>query len=103
MIIADEPIASLDPSTAQKILELLKRVCQEDSIAAVVSLHQLEFARQFADRIVGLANAHVVFDAHPDQLDEAQLSRIYSSKKSESLIEKEDALESRPFVNLTST
>lgn len=103
IILADEPIASLDPATAQKILDLLKRICEEDGITAVVSLHQLEFARQFADRIIGLANAEVVFDADPRHLDESYLSRIYASKKSELSNNQEDAFETRPLVNLTST
>ncbi|WP_438971213.1 phosphonate ABC transporter ATP-binding protein [Methylophaga sp.] len=103
IILADEPIASLDPATSQKILELLKRICEEDDITAIVSLHQLDFARQFADRIIGLANAEVVFDAKPAQLDASQLSRIYSSKKPEPNTDKEAMYEPRPLVNITST
>ncbi|MFO7706282.1 MAG: phosphonate ABC transporter ATP-binding protein, partial [Halopseudomonas sp.] len=68
MILADEPVASLDPATSEKVLSLLKRICSEDGITAVVSLHQLEYAQRFADRIIGLANAHIVFDATPSQL-----------------------------------
>lgn len=77
IILADEPVASLDPATSEKVLTLLKRICAEDGITAVVSLHQLEYARHFADRIIGLANAEVVFDATPAQLDDTQLALIY--------------------------
>ncbi len=77
IILADEPVASLDPATSEKVLSLLKDICTEDGITAVVSLHQLEYARHFADRIIGLSNAEVVFDARPEQLDEIQLSLIY--------------------------
>lgn len=77
IILADEPVASLDPATSEKVLTLLKNICAEDGITAVVSLHQLEYARHFADRIIGLANAEVVFDATPAQLDDAQLALIY--------------------------
>lgn len=77
IILADEPVASLDPATSEKVLSLLKKICAEDGITAVVSLHQLEYARHFADRIIGLANAEVVFDAVPAQLDDTQLALIY--------------------------
>ncbi|MDT8311576.1 MAG: phosphonate ABC transporter ATP-binding protein [Methylophaga sp.] len=77
IILADEPVASLDPATSEKVLTLLKKICAEDGITAVVSLHQLEYARHFADRIIGLANAEVVFDASPAQLDDRQLALIY--------------------------
>lgn len=77
IILADEPVASLDPATSEKVLTLLKNICAEDGITAVVSLHQLEYARHFADRIIGLANAEVVFDATPEALDDRQLALIY--------------------------
>lgn len=77
IILADEPVASLDPATSEKVLTLLKKICAEDGITAVVSLHQLEYARHFADRIIGLANAEVVFDASPTQMDDTQLALIY--------------------------
>jgi phosphonate transport system ATP-binding protein len=80
IILADEPVASLDPATSERILSLLKAICVEDGITTIVSLHQLEYATRFADRIIGLANAEVVFDAPPDQLNEKQLTLIYQQK-----------------------
>lgn len=77
LILADEPVASLDPATSEKVLTLLRDICREDGIAAVVSLHQLEYAKTFADRIVGLANAEIVFDAAPAELTKSEVSRIY--------------------------
>lgn len=77
LILADEPVASLDPATSAQVLTLLQSICREDGIAAVVSLHQLDYARQFADRIIGLAAGAVVFDAAPGALTEADLARIY--------------------------
>lgn len=77
MVLADEPVASLDPATSEKVLTLLQTVCREDDITAVVSLHQLEYARRFADRIIGLAHAQIVFDGAPDELDESALDLIY--------------------------
>ena len=81
MILADEPVASLDPATSEKVLSLLKRICREDGITAVVSLHQLEYAQRFADRIIGLANSHIVFDAAPAELNDDQLARIYAGHR----------------------
>lgn len=77
LILADEPVASLDPATSHRVLSLLRRICREDGIAAVVSLHQLEYARTFADRIIGLANSEIVFDAAPSELTETEVDRIY--------------------------
>jgi len=77
VILADEPVASLDPATAERVLGLLYTICREDGLTAVVSLHQVELARRFADRIVGIAAGSVVFDDVPDCLDEAAVARIY--------------------------
>lgn len=80
MILADEPIASLDPTTAETVLNLLRSICRQDGIAAIVSLHQLEYARQFSDRVIGLADAQVVFDGSAAELDDAYLARIYGTQ-----------------------
>src|SRR6476620_2224514 len=55
LLLADEPIASLDPATADRILGLLYTICKTDGITAIVSLHQLEFAQRYAEHIIGLA------------------------------------------------
>lgn len=77
MILADEPVASLDPATSERVLTLLRDICREDGITAIISLHQLEYAQRFADRIIGLANAQIVFDAAPAQLQQCHLNEIY--------------------------
>ena len=77
LLLADEPVASLDPATAERLLGLLRDVCKSDGLTAVVSLHQVEFAKQFADRIVGLHAGQVVFDGAPAALTEQQISHIY--------------------------
>lgn len=76
-MLADEPVASLDPATAEKVLQLLRDIGHADQLTTIVSLHQVAFARQFADRIIGLSQGQIVFDAAPDQLDQAALARIY--------------------------
>lgn len=77
VMLADEPVASLDPATAQRVLALIHDVCRSAGIAVVVSLHQVELARRYADRIVALASGRVVFDDVPAKLDPAALACIY--------------------------
>ncbi|MEI8145318.1 MAG: phosphonate ABC transporter ATP-binding protein [Alphaproteobacteria bacterium] len=82
IILADEPVASLDPATAEGVLALLHGIARQDGLTAIVSLHQIDFARHFADRIIALAKGEVVFDGTPGELGEAEIARIYSSKVS---------------------
>lgn len=77
LVLADEPVASLDPATADKVMALMRRICNEDHITAVVSLHQLELARTYADRVIGLAHGRVVFDGSPNDLNATALDAIY--------------------------
>lgn len=79
ILLADEPVASLDPTTAERVLSDLHRICKEDGLTAVISLHQVEFARRFADRIVGLRRGQIVFDGTAKQLDSAAVARIYAA------------------------
>ena len=62
ILLADEPVASLDPATAHSVLTLLHEICKKDHLTAIVSLHQVELARSFADRIIGLRQGAVVFE-----------------------------------------
>lgn len=77
IILADEPVASLDPATAVRVLGLLHDICRDDGLTAIVSLHQLELARRFADRIIGIAGGEVMFDGPPAALSAAHVARIY--------------------------
>jgi phosphonate transport system ATP-binding protein len=79
LILADEPVASLDPATSERVLSDLRRICAEDGITALVSLHQVEYARAFADEIVGLSGGRIVFRGGPSELSPAVLGRIYGS------------------------
>jgi phosphonate transport system ATP-binding protein len=76
-ILADEPVASLDPKSARLVLNDLRRAARELSIAVLCNLHQVPYAREFADRIVGISAGRVVFEGAPAQLDDAALARIY--------------------------
>lgn len=77
LLLADEPVASLDPATAQRLLGLLHGICRGDGLTLVVSLHHVELAREFADRIIGLRQGAVVFDGTPEQLTPSQATRLY--------------------------
>lgn len=92
VMLADEPVASLDPATSERVLELLQAICREDGITAIVSLHQLEYARRFADRILGLANASVVFDGSPQDLADSDVNRIYQIAPSRPLVRNADTM-----------
>jgi phosphonate transport system ATP-binding protein len=76
-ILADEPVASLDPKSARLVLSDLRRAARELGIAVLCNLHQVGFAREFADRIVGICAGKVVFEGLPRELDPGALSRIY--------------------------
>ena len=77
LMLADEPVASLDPATSDRVLSLLKRICREDGIATIVSLHQIEHARNYADRIIALERGRIVFDGTPEKLTSVALTKIY--------------------------
>ena len=79
IMLADEPVASLDPIKALEVTELLHGICRERGICSVVSLHQVDLARRFADRIIALNGGHVVFDGRADALNDHVLSRLYGS------------------------
>ncbi len=80
LILADEPVASLDPASAQSIMRLLKKVCHENGITLVASLHQVDLALEHADRIVGLAHGSVIFDAATRDVTQADISTIYANQ-----------------------
>ncbi|MCY1442873.1 Vitamin B12 import ATP-binding protein BtuD [compost metagenome] len=77
VILADEPVASLDPKTARLVLQYLRDATRELGITVVCNLHQVDYAREFGDRIVGLAHGRLVFDGDGRNLTEADLQRIY--------------------------
>ena len=77
IILADEPVSNLDPKLARQVLDILKRVCLEDGITALVSLHTLELTREYASRVVGLKRGQVVFDGSIKDLTEPVVGKIY--------------------------
>ncbi|HEX2482454.1 MAG TPA: phosphonate ABC transporter ATP-binding protein [Methylomirabilota bacterium] len=80
ILLADEPVASLDPRSTHQVLELIRRVSREDGLTVLMSLHQVELARQFSDRVAGLASGRLVFEGHPDRMDASALAAIYGGR-----------------------
>lgn len=80
IILADEPVASLDPRLSRIVLDILRRVCGEDGITALVSLHTLELTRAYADRVVGLKTGRVVFDGASRDLSDAAVDEVYGRR-----------------------
>lgn len=78
-ILADEPVASLDPGTGAEIMELIAREARENGAAVLCSLHQIDLARRFADRIVALKAGEVVFDGAPADIDCSTFEELYGS------------------------
>jgi phosphonate transport system ATP-binding protein len=77
VILADEPVASLDPKIARQVLGYLRQVAKELGITVLCNLHQVEYAREFAERVVGMSRGSVVFDGPVAELNEDILHRIY--------------------------
>ena len=77
VMLADEPVASLDPPTSHAVMGDLKRIAREDGITTLVNLHFIDMAREYADRIVGMRDGIVVFDGTPEQATDAAFEQIY--------------------------
>ena len=81
LLLCDEPIASLDPSSAKTIMDLLRDMARRRNIACIVNLHQLDVALKYSTRIIGLSKGEVVFDGPPERLDDATIERIYGTSR----------------------
>ncbi len=79
LILADEPVSSLDPSLARSILGILKKINEDDKTAVICNLHQPELAKEFANRILVLKEGKLIFDGSPDEMDESLNEVIYKS------------------------
>ena len=80
ILLADEPTSSLDPKTSVEIMELMVGLAAERGIPVVVNMHNVELARRFATRIVGMTGGEVVYDGPPDGLGDDILLRIYGGR-----------------------
>ena len=77
LMLADEPVASLDPATSHSVMKYLELLNKEDGITILCSLHFLSLARAYADRIIALKDGRIEFDGHPDEIDDQRFKDIY--------------------------
>ncbi|WP_059049344.1 phosphonate ABC transporter ATP-binding protein [Paenibacillus senegalimassiliensis] len=81
LLLADEPIASLDPQSANVVMDQIKEITTERNLTCIVNLHQVDFAKKYASRIVGIKDGLVVFDGKPTELTEDMIAHIYKGKE----------------------
>ena len=77
LLLADEPVASLDPTASILIMSLLKEISNKFNITVLCSLHNIEFAKKYSDRIIGLLNGEIKFNKPPNKLSNAELNSLY--------------------------
>ena len=81
IILADEPIASLDPLNAKIVMEALRDIHDTDGLTVVCNLHTLDTARQFCDRVIGMRDGRIVFDGKADDLTTDVAKSIYGASE----------------------
>ena len=90
LLLVDEPTASLDPKTSRQIMRLIKELCAERGLAAIINIHDVMLAQMFAERIVGLRLGEIVYDGPPAGLTAETLTRIYGEEDWSATIRKAD-------------
>ena len=86
MVLCDEPIASLDPNSSKVIMDHLRSITTEMGITCLVNLHQVDVAKHYSDRIIGLNSGQIVFQGSSHELNEDHIQRIYGTKKKDLII-----------------
>ena len=77
LLLADEPVASLDPKAANLILSLLKKINQDSGTTILCNLHQIDLAKKYSDRMVGLLDGKIIFDEKTENINKTNLEKIY--------------------------
>lgn len=77
MVLADEPVASLDPVLAHSIMQYLEKINKEDGVTVLCSLHFLDLVHKYADRVIALKEGNLMFDGLPKDIDDAKFKEIY--------------------------
>ena len=90
LLLVDEPTASLDPKTSRQIMRLIRELCEERQLAAIINIHDVMLAQMFAERIVGLRLGEVVYDGPPEGLTAEVLTAIYGEEDWTATIRKVD-------------
>lgn len=81
IILADEPVASLDPVTANQVMEDFRRINQEMNMTVIINIHHVELALAFANRIIGIRDGEVIYDGPSEEVNDQILQRIYNDKE----------------------
>jgi phosphonate transport system ATP-binding protein len=89
VLLCDEPIASLDPASAQVVMELIRNICRRHTIACIVNLHQVDAALKYADRIIGMFEGEIVYDGPTEELTGPIIEKIYGKPMAELMINTE--------------
>jgi phosphonate transport system ATP-binding protein len=87
ILLADEPIASLDPRSAARVMEILRTINREDGITVICNLHTLDTARTYCERLIGMRKGAVVFDGPPGKLNQDGIQEIYGGEGDEEIDE----------------
>ncbi|WP_319005813.1 phosphonate ABC transporter ATP-binding protein [Metabacillus niabensis] len=87
LLLADEPIASLDPLSANIVMQQLHSISNEKKLTCIVNLHQVDYAKKYATRIIGIKKGTVVFDGVPSQLTDDMIQNIYEGKESQTKLQ----------------
>lgn len=90
LLLVDEPTASLDPKTSRQIMRLIKELCAERNLSAIINIHDVMLAQIFAERIVGLRLGEIVYDGPPNKLTPEVLTSIYGEEDWSATIRKAD-------------
>ena len=77
LLLADEPVASLDPTAANLVMSLLKKINKEFNITVICNLHQVDLAAKYSDRIVGLLDGEIKLDQPSSKIDKININQIY--------------------------
>jgi len=85
VILADEPVASLDPESARVVMDTLRSLSDEDGIAVLCNLHQVNLAERYADRVLGFRDGELVLDGKMDEVDQDDIDRVYRTAAQEAL------------------
>jgi phosphonate transport system ATP-binding protein len=98
LLLVDEPTASLDPKTSRQIMRLIKELCEERRLSAIINIHDVMLAQMFAERIVGLQQGEIVYDGPASGLSAEVLTKIYGEEDWSATIRKvdEDAPDEEP-------
>lgn len=80
IILADEPVSALDPKSAKKVMEILRKINKVYGVTVIANLHHLEYAKEYCERIIGVNNGTVLFDDKSEKLTDKLVEKIYTTK-----------------------